>query len=114
MQEGTAIFLDGLPAPKEFISSQLVRYCLFVCLFVCWFVYLFIHCSCSLIFIVGESVMCGACWHVLCWLVGITFYLLFTTSTVVLFMLFRLVAVVYKKLHACFVTVCLFVCIHRM
>ena len=41
-QEGTAIFLDGLPAPGEFISSQLVRYCLFVCLFVC----LFIHCSC--------------------------------------------------------------------
>ena len=27
-------FLDGLPAPGEFISSQLVRYCLFVCLFV--------------------------------------------------------------------------------
>ena len=34
-QEGTAIFLDGLPAPREFVSSQLVRpVCLFVCLFV--------------------------------------------------------------------------------
>ena len=58
-QEGTAIFLDGLPAPGEFISSQLVRYCLFVCLLVCLFVYLFVllaclfvhSFSCSLIFI---------------------------------------------------------------
>ena len=42
-QEGTAIFLDGLPAPGEFVSSQLVGCSLFVVsLFVIVFV-IFIH-----------------------------------------------------------------------
>ena len=50
-QEGTAIFLDRPPAPGEFISSQLVNYCLFVCLFVCSFT--------VLVYLIYINIYCG-------------------------------------------------------